>query len=203
MSLAEKEEDAFLPILSDSVRGQLAGYDAQVEKTVYLAAKIKVEDQKSAELAIGFAGEARKMKKRIENTKLAITEPYRDFVGEINGLAKNYTERLDKVSEIIEQKLTYWKIEESKKASEVGLSEALENGDALVLAMQDTTKLRATNCTAFERDAWKYEVADIFQVPIDYLEVNENSVKLAIKNGLRNIPGLRIYKETVTQLRSR
>jgi hypothetical protein len=204
MSLAEKTtQEDFLPVLSDSVKEQLSMYDEQVEKTVFLASMINIEDQKSAEFAIGFAGEARKVKKRIESTKLAITEPYRDFVGEINCLAKNYTEKLDKVSEIIESKLTTWKKEEDKKASEIDLSAALESGDALTLATQDNSKLRASNCTAFERDVWKYEVKDIFQVPIDYMEINENSVKLAIKNGLRNIPGLRIYKETVTQLRSR
>lgn len=201
MSLAEEQN--FLPILSDSVKGQLAMYDVQVDKVVMMANQIKVSDSIGAERALEFAGEARKIKKRIEGTRLKITEPYRDFVSEINATAKRYTERLDAVSTAIEAKLTTWKQEEAKKAAEIDLSASLENGDALILATTDTSKINVANCSAYDRDVWKYEVADIFQVPIDYLEVNQNSVKLAIKNGLRNIPGLRIYKETVTQLRSR
>ena len=198
------EEQNFLPVLSDSVKGQLAMYDVQVDKVVMMANQIKVLDAMGAEKALEFAGEARKIKKRIEGTRLAITEPYRDFVSEINSTAKRYTERLDKVSSTIETKLTDWKYVQESNALAHDISASLEgNGDVLDLAIQDTKKIEARNCTAFERDIWKYEVADIFQVPIDYLEVNENSVKLAIKNGLRNIPGLRIYKETVTQLRSR
>ena len=201
MSLAEEQN--FLPILSDSVKGQLAMYDVQVDKVVMMANQIKVSDSIGAERALEFAGEARKIKKRIEGTRLKITEPYRDFVSEINATAKRYTERLDAVSTAIEAKLTTWKQEEAKKAAEIDLSASLENGDALILATTDTSKINVANCSAYDRDVWKYEVADIFQVPIDYLEVNQNSVKLSIKNGIRNIPGLRIYKETVTQLRSR
>jgi ribosome-associated translation inhibitor RaiA len=206
MSLAEKqeiEEESFLPVLSNSVRGQLSTYETHVEKTLSMALQINVADQLSAEEAISFAGEARKMQKRIDGTRLKITEPYRDFVGEINSLAKKYTERLDKVSEIVESKITIWRQEETKKMSAVDISAALESGEEMSITIQDNSKVRAANCTAFERDIWKYEVKDIFEVPIDYLEIADNSVKLAIKNGLRDIPGLRIYKETVTQLRSR
>jgi hypothetical protein len=202
MGLAEEEN--FLPILSDSVKGQLAMYDIQVDKVVMMANQIKVLDAMGAEKALEFAGEARKIKKRIEGTRLKITEPYRDFVSEINATAKRYTERLDAVSKVIETKLTEWKYVQESNALAHDISASLEGcGDVLDLAIQDTKKIEARNCTAYEKEIWKYELEEICQVPIMYLGVDDNKVKLAIKNGVRGIPGLRIYKETVTQLRSR
>jgi|WetSurMetagenome_2_1015567.scaffolds.fasta_scaffold398025_2 hypothetical protein len=52
----------------------------------------------------------------------------------------------------------------------------------------------ALNMRNQEKDEWTFEVTSLEKVPSDYLEVNEHSIKLAIKNGLRDIPGLKIYK---------
>jgi hypothetical protein len=203
MTLPEREQE-FLPALVDGIRDQLAKYNVQVNATVAMANSIDIRDQATAEMAISFAGEARKMKARIEKTKLAITEPYRDFVSDINALAKSYTERLEQVSKAVEFKLTVWKSEEHNKTLARDISAELEgSSDSFSQAIADIRKIRTKNCSAHEKDVWKYEVKDIFDVPIGYLEVNDNSVQLSIKNGVRSIPGLRIYKETVTQLRSR
>ena len=208
MSLAEKEsssmEEDFLPVLADSVKAQLAMYDLQVGKVVAMAEQITVVDSMGAERALEFAGEARKMKKRIEGTRLKITEPYRDFVTEINTTAKKYTERLDSVSKTVEGKLHEWKCAEDNKALAHDISASMEGcGDALDLAIQDTRKIEARNCIASTKDIWKYDIANMREIPIEYLEINDLCVKQAIKSGLRSIPGLKIYKETVTQLRSR
>jgi len=203
MSLAEKETD-FLPILCNEVKAQLDIYDNQVDNMVSMVKSIRVVDSIGAEKALELAGSARKLKKRIEETKLSITSPHRDFVSEINCLAKKYVERLDKISLEVEQKLNDWRyVTESSALARDIASNYGDLSDPNSSFLQDTRKVEARSCTATTKDIWKYEVSDIFDVPIDYLEVSDNSVKLAIKNGVRAIPGIRIYKETVTQLRSK
>jgi hypothetical protein len=42
---------------------------------------------------------------------------------------------------------------------------------------------------------WTFEVIDIGRVPTKYLEISSAAVRLAIRNGEREIKGLRIYQE--------
>lgn len=42
---------------------------------------------------------------------------------------------------------------------------------------------------------WTFEVVDITKVPVLYLDVDTAVVRAAIRDGERDIPGLRIYQE--------
>lgn len=57
------------------------------------------------------------------------------------------------------------------------------------------------------REAWKFEVLDVWQLAnarhdLVRLEAHASNINEAIRNGLRQCPGLRIYSETVTEVRS-
>ena len=191
------------PIAIRNIRDQLDEYKEKVERAVQLAEEIFVVDIHSAEEAMNFAAEASKMKKNIEEKKLDITGPARKFVSEINAVAKSYTARLEEVYDIILHKITLWK-EDVKNTSSGDSIYCEELGESFEIGpVQDVSTVRSSSCTAYERSIWKYEVLDYRQVPIDMLEVCDSSVKLAIRNGERNIPGLRIYRETKTSLRSK
>jgi hypothetical protein len=45
------------------------------------------------------------------------------------------------------------------------------------------------------RSVWTFEVMDRSKIPADYLMVNEAAIKGAVKAGIREIPGVRIYQE--------
>jgi len=199
MSLAESN---YLEPVTVNVRDQLLVYEEKVQRALDLAEDIHVDDKGSAKTAMDFAIEARKMLKSIEAKRLEITGPSRAFVSEINSIAKGYTTRLEQVSDTIQHKIDLWKEDmrlnhkdESFFCEELGEDFAIDT-------LPDVSTLRTSGCTAYERTVWKFEILDYKEVPIDFLEVNESSVKLAIKNGVRNIPGLRIYSETKTSLRS-
>lgn len=57
------------------------------------------------------------------------------------------------------------------------------------LAREVSLNMRNEEC-----EGWTFSVKKLEKVPTDYLQVNEYNIKLAIKNGLRDIPGLEIYK---------
>jgi hypothetical protein len=202
MSLAE--ELFYQPVPVDDVREQLREYDEKVEHALELADSIFVVDKQSAEEAMNFASEARKLQKRLESKRLEITGPSRTFTSEVNALAKSYTARLEEVVDIIQHKIILWKEDTRIKhldCASIYCEELSMSFD--VDTAPDLTTIQSSGCTAYERGVWKYEVMDYRSVPIDYLEVNDSSIKLAMRNGVRNIPGLRIYRETKTSLRSK
>jgi len=45
------------------------------------------------------------------------------------------------------------------------------------------------------KDNWVAELVDITKVPTAYLQLNESVVKAAIKSGVRDIPGIRIWND--------
>jgi len=49
--------------------------------------------------------------------------------------------------------------------------------------------------TGFVRQRWRWEVIDPTQIPLGYLTLDEKAVSAAVEEGVREIPGLRIYPE--------
>jgi len=58
-----------------------------------------------------------------------------------------------------------------------------------------------TGAAAFQRKSWEFEVEDIGNIPREYLLLDEKKVRDAIRMGIRNIPGIRIFETTKTVLR--
>lgn len=48
---------------------------------------------------------------------------------------------------------------------------------------------------------WAFEIVDRNQVPNGYWIIDEGAIKADIANGFREIPGVRIYEETITTFR--
>jgi hypothetical protein len=46
---------------------------------------------------------------------------------------------------------------------------------------------------------WDFEIIDPAAVPRDYLAVDEKAVRKAVKDGLREIPGVRVFEKTSTR----
>lgn len=47
--------------------------------------------------------------------------------------------------------------------------------------------------TAYKRQRWDFEIVDIALVPREYFSLDERLVRQAIRSGIRDIPGLRVY----------
>jgi F0F1-type ATP synthase membrane subunit b/b' len=51
------------------------------------------------------------------------------------------------------------------------------------------------------RDNWTFEIVSLSAVPLHFLQVNDAAVRLAIKQGQREIPGLRIWNDAKAYVR--
>jgi len=58
------------------------------------------------------------------------------------------------------------------------------------------TTVRSQKATGSLKKAWKFEIMKESEVPLEYKSVDERKVKDALKYGIREIKGLRIWEET-------
>lgn len=56
--------------------------------------------------------------------------------------------------------------------------------------------------TTTVRRVMDFEITDLAQVPADYLQVNAEAVRTAIRRGVRDIPGIRIYEKEILAVSS-
>ena len=62
--------------------------------------------------------------------------------------------------------------------------------------------VRTEEGSAHQRRVWTFEIIDAALVPVIYKVVDEQKIRDAIKQGMRDIPGLRIFEETKTVFRA-
>jgi len=60
---------------------------------------------------------------------------------------------------------------------------------------------RTENGNTHIKKVWKFEVTDAAAVPVGYLVVDEKKISQAIKDGMRDIQGVRIYQENQVAVR--
>lgn len=114
--------------------------------------------------------------------------------------------------DIIKDKIKNWRIkkEEIRKRLEaeeqeryrreiVEASEHPLSGPAVVqpapaiLPAQKATRSEAG--TVSERKFWTFEIVDPMQIPRAYLMIDEKAIRAAVKAGVRDIPGVRIFED--------
>lgn len=66
---------------------------------------------------------------------------------------------------------------------------------AIVTAPSEPVRIHGDyGATGFSRGRWDYEVVDPTQIPLGYLTIDHDAVKAALAQGVREIPGLRIFE---------
>lgn len=149
----------------------------------------------------------------MEERRKFFVQPLNDQVKKINALFKEISEPLDKADAIMRPKVIEWrakvdmeiqkKNEELRKKAEKERQKqeekALAKGEVPPLPMPiPTIEVPNTVDGISTMRVWTYEVVDITNVPLRYLALDSGMVMTAIRQGVREIPGLRIYqKETI------
>lgn len=148
--------------------------------------------------------------KKIEARRIHYVKPLNDHVKDINAEHKGYTQPFQEADRIIREKMMSWRRAEEayaqagqeriekeakKLAKETGVSvEEIMASAEVPEAIKETT-----NSTVAKR--WVFEIIDMSKVPRNFLCLDEKSVNINIREGVRNIPGLRIYQEESIKLK--
>lgn len=74
------------------------------------------------------------------------------------------------------------------------LAEQAAAAEAIVAAPGAPVRIHGEyGATAFAKEEWLYEVDDPTLIPLEYLLPNDQAIKAALRRGVRQIPGLKIY----------
>jgi hypothetical protein len=193
--------------VSEDVTFRIQQYSHAVDDLVKLAYNSVVTTKSEAEVALELAARSKSVMKKIESTRKEIIEPHRKFVSQVNYVAKSFSDRLKEVEDTLKAKIDSWKNNEerSKHEKQEKAAAFLEvlgiSGN--VIPFDECKNLRSESATSYEREVMDFSIEDISKVPLEYLVVNFDKVKLAMKMGVTTIPGLTITKESKTIIRSR
>ncbi len=197
------------------VRVALAVYDAEIDKMVAQAEALTVTDDATNARAVEMANQAKKIDAAIERVRKELVLPPNEYVKSVNGLAKGFQGRLGTIVASLRGKVGSYaqRIEMERRKAEEAARKAQEELQAKIdaeakaaqvepvqvaapVVPKQSTIVRTEAGSATQRKVWKHEITDEGQVPREYLMIDEAKVRQAVKQGVREIPGVRIYEHT-------
>ena len=124
----------------------------------------------------------------------------------IDGAAKALSDRVASAVREVEARVTAYlkakeaearealRIEAEKQAAEApDITMAVLNQAEEATALELTRTRGVGGALTALQDRWVFEVVDITKVPTHLLQVNDAAVRAAIKQGAREVPGIRIW----------
>lgn len=207
----------------ETIKALFASYKAEIERMLKEAQEFVITDDATNAEAVAMAGEASKLFKTLDKSKLAHTQPYRDHTSSVNGLTKTYTDPLEKIVAILKKKNGEWvqhqiieqrkrdaaEAEANRRLQEKLNEEAKEAGVATVVVpppanpeFKGVTRSE-TGSSLHVRLVWKGTITDPTKVPREYCEPNQRKIDDAVKAGVREIEGVTIEEVPESKLRAR
>jgi hypothetical protein len=133
--------------------------------------------------ALVVALQCRKLSNTLEEKRVEDVKPHLEQQRVINQAVKWVKTRLNDIEQHLQDKIEKWiKLEEDNP-------------------FYNFHKLEVDEGTLSKKTEAVHEVEDLSKIPLEYLCVNEDAVKKAIKSGVRTIPGMIIYYVESTAIR--
>ena len=213
-------ESRFLDI--DVVKNQFAKHLKTIDKMVETAETHEVVDDTTVKEGVAMAGDSKKLYKKIETQRKEIIEQPNAFVKSVNNFCKEFTKPLNLLEQGLKRKIGdyQYKVELERRKQEEEIRKANEklqkklNAEAkksgveaptvapAPLPKQDTVARADTGAAAHTRKQWKGEIIDAEKIPREYCSPDMKKINEAIKMGTRTIPGVKVFEEISTVLRT-
>jgi hypothetical protein len=185
----------------DMVEGQSSRTQLMIEALEVWEIETPAQEAEAGRLLVGIVAD----RKRIDDQRTAITKPLNEskravdaFFAPVLGALKQAEDLLRcKVADAVQRRedANRAALDAARLASETGEGSIAE----AIARVVDAPALPGVSI----REVWMFEIVDAKQVPSAYLKVNESLVHEAIKTGVREIPGLRIYAHKATTVRTK
>ena len=121
----------------------------------------------------------------MDETRLEIVRPHVDFQKSINKIVKEYEAKLEQIEENLKNKLDAY------------LKESTSTNNASFMVMEKEMTVEDGKLKKVKKWTWELENENL--IPRDYLCIDEKKIAEAVKQGVRNIPGIKIFeKEEIT-----
>ena len=180
----------------ENIRSEIETFRSDVDELLLYTKSIEVKNVNEAKHAIDSVAKSRRLIKDIDKKKKELTKKARDYTSKINNLAKDFLEPLMMVEDLIIEKFDKWK--QQPNVDYISMDDFELEIDPFV----EKDYIRSELATATVRNSYRIELCDANVVPLEYMTLDEDRVLQAIKSGIREIPGVKIIKETKTAIRS-
>lgn len=155
-----------------------------IEPLVNQAEGYEIANVEQATQALSMALQARKFVTALIDSKKEITKPQVDFQRAVNKLVADFTDKLQAIENNLKDKIEVW-IDDS---TEAGFTSGLDS-----IQVPDGSLKRVTT--------WEFDVEDSKEIPFEYMTPDIDGINKAIKGGVRQIPGVKIFTKTEVKLR--
>ena len=210
-----------VPTSLEAVKARFVEYDQAIDQMVEQSQEHEIKDDATVRAAVSMASQSKQLYNRIEKQRKEIVEEPNHFVKGVNGFCKNYQARLQGIENGLKQKISDYRYqielarrEQERRAQEAArkLQEKL-NKDAekkgvapiavAPVIVPDKEKIiRTEEGSSYEVSVWICEVTDPAKVPREYCEPVKRLLDNAVKMGVREIPGCKIYEKIDIRLRT-
>lgn len=164
---------------------QLLGKKLDLSPLISRASNHLIENEESASQALSMSLQARKIRKQLDETRLSIIRPHLDFQKAINKIVKEYEAKLEEIENSLKAKLDDY------------LQKSASTNNASFIAKSKEMFVEDGKLTQVKK--WGWELENEALVPREYLSLDQKKIDEAVKQGVRNIPGVKISeKEEIT-----
>jgi hypothetical protein len=203
---------------------KVANMKAYVEKVTHAVNTLEITDETSLEQAINAGSGIKKALNKLEADRKIWVKPLNDQVKALNTTFKYYTEPLKELEKKVKAKMIVYHTEQrekqeaerrrveaerqkklaeleaqKKKEQDEVKKQEIEKQQEETANMPDMTEAppkttRSEHGKSTVKERWNFEVLDKNKVPEQYKIVDEKAVRQAIRDGEREIVGIRIFK---------
>lgn len=198
---------------------------------IRMADEIEITGAGPQASAVVILGDLKKMLDTIEDRRKFYTVPLNDILKGINQKAKDISAPILGADSTVRRKLVGYQQDQERKAREAeeirrreqaerqaeierlnrkaeeakktATKEKYEEKIAEVAAQAFTpeVKVESTVGGVSFKKRWTFEVMEPMAIPRKYLAPDEKAIRTAVRDGERDIPGVRIFQETDTSVR--
>ena len=197
------------------------------QRTIALVAratKFQITDSASLQKSSGMLSDVVGLKKDSETVRKIFTTPHNEELKVINSFFKKLVMPLDKATGIIKEKVkSYYFIQEEKERKaekERLLAEAKreeeikkaqeERREPVIIETPAVAEVKVPEKTVrgvaggsmTAKTVWRFEIIDEKLIPDEYRIISEKLIGEAVRQGLHEIPGTRIYQDKIISVRS-
>jgi len=210
------------PLDIEAAKRAFESYRLKILDAQQYADHLQVQDDGSEKEAIDAAARSKKLLNALETERKRVIEAPDKFVRSVNAFCRTFKQPLDGVASTLRQKIATYqfqkelerrKIQKAMREEAARLQAKLEAEAAqagieappvmpVPAPKPDSITRTEGGATASIRTQWTGEIEDADKVPREYCSPDEKKISQAIRAGIREIPGVKIFEKPITVLRS-
>lgn len=196
MTLEVKQET---PLEGGKVRKQIADL-------LYFARGLIVRDDGAFVTITDIYAKARQMERLVSDHLKEANRPYKERMNANTDIAAAFLEPLKEIIAVCNLQTTQYRAllveQKAKEEAAVKVAAAAVDAPMPYIAPVDRS-IRGSGATSITRRKMRFEVTELGKVPLQYMQINAEAVETALKLGVAEIAGIRVWEEVTTELRMR